>query len=201
MSTQSKPHLTPEQYLEIERTAEFKSEYCRGEMFAMSGASRVHNLIAVNAAALIHQQLRGRPCEAYPSDMRISVGSTGLYTYPDVNVVYGEPRFLDGTFDTLTNPTVLVEILSESTEAYDRGAKFGMYRSLESLAEYVLISSLRVSAELFTRQPDGLWLLNAKSGLEDCLDLKSIDCRLRLSDLYEKVEFSQTGAVITPHRS
>jgi Uma2 family endonuclease len=189
MSTLSKPYLTPEQYLAIERQAEFKSEYYQGEMFAMSGARRAHNLIAVNAVRELSQQLRGRSCEAYSNDMRVRVTSEELYTYPDLIIVCGEPMFLDNSFDTLLNPNVIVEVLSESTEAYDRGQKFKLYRSLDSLTEYLLISSQQVSAELFTRQPDGLWLLNAKSSLEDSLELHSVDCRLRLADLYEKVEF------------
>jgi Uma2 family endonuclease len=190
MPTLSKPYLTPEQYLAIERKAEFKSEYYQGEMFAISGAREAHNLIAVNAVASLHQQLRGRPCEAYSNDMRVRVTSEDLYTYPDLIIVCGEPMFLDNSFDTLLNPNVIVEVLSESTEAYDRGQKFKLYRSLDSLTEYLLISSQQVSAELFTRQSDGPWLLNAKSSLEDSLDLQSVDCRLRLADLYEKVAFS-----------
>ena len=189
MPTLSKPYLTPEQYLAIERKAEFKSEYYQGEMFAISGAREAHNLIAVNAVASLHQQLRGRPCEAYSNDMRVRVTSEELYTYPDLIIVCGEPMFLDNSFDTLLNPNVIVEVLSESTEAYDRGQKFKLYRSLDSLTEYLLISSQQVSAELFTRQSDGLWLLNAKSSLEDSLELHSVDCRLRLADLYEKVAF------------
>ena len=159
-------------------------------MFAISGAREAHNLIAVNAVASLHQQLRRRPCKTYSNDMRVRVTSEDLYTYPDLVIVCGEPRFLDNTFDTLLNPNVIVEVLSESTEAYDRGQKFKLYRSLDSLAEYLLISSQQVSAELFTRQSDGLWLLNAKSSLEDSLDLQSVDCRLRLAALYEKVAFS-----------
>src|SRR5208283_6215017 len=137
MSTQSKGYLTPEQYLEIERKAEFKSEYYQGEMFAMSGSRRVHNLIAMAAGASLYQQLRGRRCEAYASDMRVRVTPTGLYTYPDVVVVCGEPQFVDDTFDTLLNPTVIIEVLSDSTEVYDRDKKFELYGSLKSLAEYV----------------------------------------------------------------
>jgi Uma2 family endonuclease len=188
MSTQSKPFLTPEQYLEIERLAEFKSEYYRGEMFAMAGALEAHNLITLNVASGLHQQLRSRPCRTYSNDMRINVSATGLYTYPDVVVVCGEPRFLDDRRDTLLNPTVIVEVLSESTEAYDRGRKFGLYRSLESLAEYLLVGSQVVSTELFTRQPDGSWRMVATSSLEDTLSLASIGCRLSLADVYEKVE-------------
>jgi Uma2 family endonuclease len=190
MSTLAKPYLTPEQYLEIERKAEFRSEYYRGEMFAMSGAREPHILISGNAAAALHQQLRKRPCKAYSIDMRIRVTPAGLYAYPDVAVVCGEPEFLDADRDTLLNPTVIIEVLSESTEAYDRGLKFELYRSLESLSEYLLISSRRVSAELFTRQPDGRWLLTAVTRLEDSIDLPSVGCGLLLADLYEKVELS-----------
>ena len=191
MSTLSKSYLTPEQYLEIERKAEFKSEYYQGEMFAMSGARWAHLQIVTNTSGELRQQLRNRPCQPVSNDMRVRVTPVGLYTYPDVVVVCGEPQFLDDTFDTLLNPTVLVEILSQSTEAYDRDKKFELYRSLESLAEYVMISSLRVRVERFTRQPDGTWNYDEKTSLEDTIDLKSVDCHLRLADLYEKVTFAQ----------
>ena len=190
MSTQPKTLLTPEQYLEIEREAEFKSEYYQGEMFAMAGAREAHNLIAANLLAALHQQLRPRPCRVYMSDMRVRVSATGLYTYPDVTVVCGEPQFLDERRDTLLNPNLVVEVLSPSTEAYDRGRKFEHYRSIESVNEYLLVSSERVSAELFTRQPDGRFLLTAAARLEDSLDLQSVGCRLTLADLYEKVDFT-----------
>jgi len=188
MSTLSKSYLTEEQYLEIERKAEFKSEYYQGEMFAMSGAQMPHILITGNAFAELRQQLRRRPCTVYSSELRVCVTAAGLYTYPDVVVVCGEPKLLDSAFDTLLNPTVIIEVLSKSTEAYERGKKFELYSSLESLSEYLLISSDRVRAELFTRRPEG-WLLTAKSNLEDSIDLKSVECQLLLADLYEKVEF------------
>src|SRR5579872_2476540 len=129
MSTPPKSHLTPEQYLEIERKADFRSEYYHGEMFAMAGAQREHILITGNAVTALHQQLRNRPCEAYSTEMRVKVASTGLYTYPDVVVVCGKPEFLDSEVDTLLNPTLIVEVLSKSTEAYDRGLKFKLYRT------------------------------------------------------------------------
>src|SRR5664279_880128 len=137
MSTLPKSHLTPEEYLAIERKAEFKSEYVQGEMFAMSGAREPHVLITGNTLSELRQQLRKRPCKAYSTDMRVRVASTGLYTYPDVVVVCGDPHFLDENRDTLLNPTVIIEVLSNSTEAYDRGHKFELYRSQESLAEYL----------------------------------------------------------------
>jgi Uma2 family endonuclease len=130
--------------------------------------------------------------------MRVRVTPAGLYTYPDVVVVCGEPQFLDDTFDTLLNPTVIVEVLSESTEAYDRGRKFELYRSLESLAEYLLISSERVGVERFTRQPDGSWNFTAKASLEDSIDLQSVGCHLLLADLYEKVDFTPPQPVTAP---
>src|ERR1017187_5873973 len=170
MSTLPKTYLTPEQYLEIERKAEFKSEYYQGEMFAMAGARWAHNLILLNLASELRQQLRSRPCSVTSSDMRVRVNAKGLYTYPDVVVVCGEPQFLDERRDTLLNPTLIVEVLSESTEQYDRGRKFEHYRPLESLAEYLLVSSERVSVERYTRQPDGSWNYIAKASLEDSLD-------------------------------
>ena len=190
MATKPTTHLTPEQYLEIERNAEFKSEYYQGEMFAMAGAREAHNLIAFNLATELGVQLRKRPCRAYVSDMRVLVNSTGLYTYPDLTGVCAEPQFLDDTRDTLLNPVLIVEVLSPSTERYDRGRKFEHYRSVESVAEYLLISSDRINAELYTRQHDGTWNLRAVNKLEDALQLESVGVRLTLSDLYDKVDFA-----------
>ena len=190
MSTQPKTFLTPEQYLEIERKAEYKSEYYGGEMFAMAGAREAHNLIAMNLLARIHQQLSSGPFRVYPSNMRVCVNPTGLYTYPDIVVACEHPRFLEAERDTLLNPTLIVEVLSPSTEAYDRGRKFGHYRAIESLAEYLVVSSERVGAELFTRQADGAWLLMAAGELTDTLQLTATGCRLTLADLYAKVEFA-----------
>ncbi len=136
MSQQIIPYVSPEEYLRLERQSEYKSEYLNGEIFAMSGASRKHNLITGNIGSEFNQQLRGKPCEAYISDMRVKVTATGLYTYPDVIVVCGEPKFEDKYVDTLLNPTLLVEVLSPSTERYDRIAKSSYYRTLDSLAEH-----------------------------------------------------------------
>jgi Uma2 family endonuclease len=158
-------------------------------MFAMGRARQAHNVIVLNLAAEIRQQLRKRTCGAYVNDMRVRVSATGLYTYPDAVAFCGEPRFLDETRDTLLNPNLIVEVLSPSTEAYDRGRKFEHYRSVESVTEYLLVSSERVSAELYTRQPDGRFLLTAANRMEDSLDLQSVGVHLALTDLYEKVEF------------
>ena len=188
MSTQPKTFLTLEEYLEIERKAEYKSEYCDGEMFAMAGAGEDHNQLVMNLAIGLGSQFRSRPCRVYSNDMRVRVDATGLYTYSDVVVVCGERRYLDDRRDTLLNPSLLVEVLSPSTEAYDRGRKFESYRSIESLSEYLLVASDRVHVDLYTRRPDGRWLLTSASRLEDSLDLESIGCRLALADLYEKVD-------------
>jgi Uma2 family endonuclease len=193
MATHPKTLLTPEQYLEIERKAEFKSEYYQGEMFAMSGAREGHNLIVLNLGAELRQQLRKRACRAYVNDMRVRVGATGMYTYPDAIVVCGEPQFLDETRDTLLNPSLIVEVLSPSTEFYDRVRKFEHYSSVESVAEYLLVASERVRAELYTRQPDGRWLLTTADRMEDSLDLQSVGVHLALADLYEKVDFPAPG--------
>ena len=183
-----KPQYSPEEYLAIERAAECKSEYFAGEIFAMAGASRRHNLIATNVASELRQQLKGQPCEVYPSDMRIKVTATGLYTYPDVTVVCAQAQFEDDREDTLLNPTVLVEVLSKSTEAFDRGDKFAHYRRIESLAGYVLIAQDKQHIEWYTRQPDGQWLLSEAGGLNDSVRLNSIGCELQMSEVYEKVE-------------
>lgn len=190
MSTQAKTYLTPEQYLEIERAAEFRSEYYQGEMFAMAGAVRLHNLLVSNATREVSEQLRKRPCEAYTADMRVFIPATGLYTYPDVVAVCGERQFQDSRQDTLLNPNLIIEVLSPTTEAYDRGRKFEHFRSIGSLSEYLMVASDRVHADLFSKQPDGRWILTSAAQLEDFIDLQSIGCRLNLADLYEKVEFA-----------
>jgi Uma2 family endonuclease len=190
VSTQPKTFLTPEEYLEIERKAEFKSEYFNGEMFAMAGAKRAHNLVVTNLVAALHRQFRSRACEVYPADMRVRVAATGLYTYPDVVAICDVPHFLGDQEDTLLNPSVIVEVLSPSTEAYDRGRKFEHYKSLESLREYLLVAADRMHADLYTRQADGRWMLASADKLEDSLTLESVDATLLLADLYEKVELS-----------
>jgi Uma2 family endonuclease len=186
MSTQPRTLLTPEQYLEIERKAEYKSEYLNGEMFAMSGASRAHNLLATNVTAILRPQLRNRGCEIYASDMRVHIPATGLYTYPDIVVACGQPQFLDGNVDTLLNPTFLAEVLSPSTEAYDLGRKFEYYRKLESLSQYLVVAQDRLNANLYTKR-DGDWFLRGFNSMEDTLDLHSIGCKLTLADVYEDV--------------
>ena len=184
---------TPEQYLAMERKADFKSEYDGGYITAMAGASRKHNLIAGNLHGEIRAQIKGRPCEAYIGDMRLCVSPTGLYTYPDVMAVCGDRQYLDAEVDTLLNPTVIVEVLSASTESYDRGRKFRHYQHLPSLQEYVLIAQDEVSVERYTRRGDD-WVLSVFTRLDDTLRLTSIDCEIPLREIYDKVEFSGEAA-------
>jgi Uma2 family endonuclease len=188
MSSQTQQHYTPEEYLALERQAQCKSEYYAGEIFAMAGTSRWHNLIVTNVLRELSLQLKGRPCTTYPSDMRVKVSPTGLYTYPDVTVVCGEAQFEDNQQDTLLNPTLIVEVLSESTEAYDRGGKFAPYRKLASLMEYVLITQTKPHIEHYVRQSDNRWLLAEADSLQDTLYLPSIDCHLALAEVYDKVD-------------
>jgi Uma2 family endonuclease len=182
--------VSPEQYLEIERQAERRSEFRDGEMFAMPGANEAHNQVVVSVASELHSQFRSRQCCVYLCDMRVRVNPTRLYAYPDVVAVCGESRFLDDEEDTLLNPGLLVEVLSPSTEAYDRGRKFEQYKTLESLREYLLVASDRMHVDLYTRQADGRWLLTSADKPEDSLALESVNAQLTLADLYEKVELA-----------
>ena len=189
MSTVAKTFLTPEEYLARERLASFKSEFYRGETFAMAGASEQHNLIVLNVGSVLREQLKGRPCRVYPSDLRLRIPVTGLFTYPDLMVVCDEPRFEFDRRDVLTNPNVIVEVLSPTTEAYDRGVKFEQYRTLESLSQYVLIAQDRFAIDCFTRSMDGKWSLTSANEVEKTIELTSIGCSLPLVEVYDKVEW------------
>jgi Uma2 family endonuclease len=188
MATEPKPRYTPEEYLALERQAESRNEYLKGEIFAMTGASRRHNLITGNAFAALHAQLRrGGGCEVYSTDMRVRIPEMDLYTYPDLSVTCGEPRFEDGELDTLLNPVLIVEVLSKTTESYDRGMKFSYYRTLPSFAEYLLLSQDRVHAEHFVREATDRWVLTETDDPAKTLELPSIGCTLALSDVYDRV--------------
>jgi Uma2 family endonuclease len=190
MYQRAKRHFTPEQYLAMEDTADYKSEYFQGEIFVMAGASSNHNLIAGNVYAALHQSLRNKPCLVYTSDMRLLVKKNGLFTYPDVTVVCGRPQFFENRTDTVANPILVVEVLSESTKDYDRGFKFELYRALETLREYVLIDQSKVHVEHYQRLDDGRWLLQEFDRAEDTLQLLSVEFKIRLSEIYEKVDFA-----------
>jgi Uma2 family endonuclease len=191
MSTHPQKRFTPEEYLALERKTPLKSEYFNGEIFAMGGASPSHVLIVSNIVSDLSRQLKKRPCTVYASDLRVKVAPTGLYTYPDVVVVCGKALFDDDQKDTLLNPTLIVEVLSESTKDYDRGGKFEHYRAVESFKEYVLVAQDKHHVEHFVRQPDRRWLLSETNRIEDTLDLTSIGCRLALAEVYDKVEMAE----------
>jgi Uma2 family endonuclease len=184
------PHrrFTAAEYLEMERAANYRSEFVNGEIYAMSGASREHNLITVNISRELSQQLKGRPCETYSADMRVKVLDTGMYAYPDVVVVCGDPAFEDAHVDTLTNPTVLIEVLSPSTEAYDRGAKFSHYRRLSSLREYLLVACDRFSVVRYTKDHDR-WIFAEVNAEDEVITLAAIGCTLSLREIYDRVRF------------
>ena len=189
-SAAAKTRLTPEQYLAMERASETKHEYDHGRIIAMAGASRGHNLIALNLGSQIRDKLLDRPCEAYASDMRVRIGTSDLYVYPDVVVACGEPRFEHGDVDTLLNPTLIVEVLSPSTERRDRGRKFHQYRTIDSLQEYVMVSQDEVRIERYTRRA-GEWALSERNQIDTTLQLESIGCEIPLRQVYSKVAFPE----------
>lgn len=148
-------------------------------------------MIAWNIGGELRQKLKGKDCEAYPADMRVFVLETGLYTYPDLAVVCGEPRFQDEVFDTLLNPVLIIEVLFDSTEGYDRGKKFQHYRSIESLREYILVSSDEARIEKYVRSGDGFWYLSEAVRLKAEIEFSSIECRIALGEVYDKIDFSE----------
>jgi len=179
-------HYTAEEYLTLERSASCKSEFHDGQIFAMTGASRVHNLVSGNIYRELSLQLKKRPCEAYINDMRVKAVEANSYHYPDIIVACGTPQFEDSQVDTLLNPTLLIEVLSPSTEAYDRGGKFAHYRKIPTLREYLLVTQDQPTIERYVRQGD-VWILTDATGLEASVPLESIECVLSLRDVYDKV--------------
>jgi len=189
MATQPVPFLTVEQYLEIERAAEYKSEYIGGTMYAMSGGGFHHAFIAADTLVTLCGQLRGKKCNAVGSDLRLFCQASQVLTYPDVTI-FCEPRqVLDNRKDTLTDATVIVEVLSPSTQNYDRSEKFRYYRGLPSFREYLLLAQDEIRAEHYTRQSDSSWLFREFTNADTEIVLDSIGCRFRLGDVYQRVEF------------
>lgn len=198
-ATKLQPELyTVEEYLTFERESEERNEYIDGEIRAMAGESPTHGAVGFNLIASLGQQLRGKPCRGFTPNMKVRSGHPikqartpkGLFSYPDLMIVCGEMKFHDQFGDVLLNPTVIFEILSPSTESFDRGEKFWRYRAhLDSLTDYVLISQTLPLVEHFRRQPDDQWLLTTVSGLDAALELTSIGCRLSLAELYDSIEF------------
>ncbi len=183
--------MSEAEYLAMERASDIKHEYLNGYAYSMAGASDAHNIICANSIIVIGSQLRGGPCTIRPSDMRVKIAATGLHTYPDISVVCGESQFADGEFDTLLNPILVIEVLSPSTEKFDRGTKFQHYRQLESLHEYLLIAQDAPRIERYLKQADNTWNLADVTGLHATFDLPSIGCTLALADVYEKVMFPE----------
>ncbi|MCB1178231.1 MAG: Uma2 family endonuclease [Leptospiraceae bacterium] len=192
MQTAQNKKVSEEEYLELERKADIKSEYYNGEMFAMAGASLQHNQIVSNLIQLIGAKLKNSPCKVFPSDLRLNIKKSGLFTYPDLSIVCGKPILLDNKFDTLTNPTVLIEVLSPSTQDYDKGSKFTFYREIDSLKEYILVDSIKYKVEKFKKLEQGDWLFTETKEDEE-LKIESIDCTLSLKDIYEGVEREEVG--------
>jgi Uma2 family endonuclease len=179
--------LTPADYLRIERQAFERSEFIDGEMYAMAGAREKHVTVVTNLVVELGTQLKKRPCYVFSNDMRVKVNVKGDYTYPDVVIVCGEPQFEDEQEDSLLNPTVIIEVLSPSTEQYDRGEKFRRYRTLASLQEYLLISPNHCHVEHYRRVETYQWVLTETTKIQTTLKLPSVNCVLNLEEVYEKV--------------
>lgn len=195
MTPQSQPlRMTEEEYLARERKARFKSEFYDGEMFAMAGGSPMHSLIAANLITTLSNALKGRGYLTFTSDLRVKVEMTGLNTYPDASVVCGELRFADGEEDTLVNPTLVAEVLSDSTEAYDRGEKFEHYRRIPSLEACLLASQRKPALELYLRGKDGQWALREASGMDASLEIPPLSITVPLSEVFAQVKFPAAGA-------
>jgi Uma2 family endonuclease len=190
MAVAAQRWFTPEEYLTIEEKADHKSEYFQGEIFALAGGSSNHNLITGNTHTELNIALKGKACRVYVNDMRLLVKRNGLYTYPDVMVVCGKVEFVPNRNDTLTNPIVIVEVLSPATHSYDRVKKFSLYKQLDSLREYILVDSEQVHVtRLYRVQDSGQWMIEMEDARAAILRLESIGCEIPLARLYDKVEF------------
>ena len=193
MAAQPLSFYTPEQYLELEESAEFKSEYLSGQIYAMAGGGPEHSKIANNIGGEMRSLLKRGPCQVFNSDLRVTILPTGLKTYPDVTIICGEQQRHPLDKNSLINPTVLFEVLSPTTEAYDRGEKWAHYRHLDSLREYILVSQDKARVEQYVRQEDGSWKFTAADGREAALSLPSLGCALPLVEVYAGVTFPETG--------
>ncbi len=199
MTAVPKKKLTVAEYLAIEKAAEFKSEFYDGEMFAMAGASREHNALHNNLVIDIGSRLDGGPCRTYSSDQRVRVQATGLSTYPDVVIVCGGAQYDPDDRDALINPLAIVEILSPSTERYDRGTKFLHYQTIPSLREYILVSQSAILVQSLVRQPNEKWTLTTFSGSDSFLEMSAVPVRVSLARLYRDVELV-SPATLRPER-
>lgn len=196
MTAQAQPYISEEEYLTFERASAAKHEYYNGRIYAMTGAKEPHNLISGNLVASLHGQLRQKPCRVYSSDMRVKILKTGLNTYPDVLVICGQPQFTDAARDTVVNPILVIEVLSKSTELYDRSMKFQHYRTIDTLRDYILIAQNKHHIEHFARQEGSLWVFQEATDVSSEIYIHSIECVLKLADVYEKVDFEEDISVI-----
>ncbi|MBI5653021.1 MAG: Uma2 family endonuclease [Chloroflexi bacterium] len=188
MLARKKMFFTPEEYLNMEEAAAYKSEYYNGEIFAMAGGTSDHSLVAVSLTVELGQQLKGKPCRLYNSDMRLYIKQGGLFTYPDIMVVCGKIEFMANRKDTLANPLLIVEVLSDSTRAYDRGEKFNFYKTLPTLQEYILVECETARVERYQRAGEK-WTVETYEGLDAIVPLESIDCQVVLKMIYDKVSW------------
>ena len=195
MSTQPEHRYTAEDYLVFDRASETKNEFLDGVIYAMGGATARHVQIVGNVARELGNQLRDKPCVVYSTDLRVQVSQGGLYAYPDVVVVCGDPTFIDSKLDTLTNPLLIVEVLSDSTKNYDRGEKFERYRSIGSFREYILIAQEKVHIEQYVRQDDSSWVLRETNSLGDIIRLDAIACQLPVAEIYLKIPIKNVPTV------
>jgi len=189
MTTQTVTHVTPDEYLAAERLSDYRSEYLDGGVYPMTGGTANHTRIVSNIDTQLNIQLDDRPCDVFPIDMKVRLPDSRKFFYPDLVVVCGELQYHDERKDIITNPDLVVEVLSPSTEAFDRGAKFEAYRTIESLKEYLLVAQDRPFIEQFVRSETGKWEYAAAIGIESSLTLPSIECTLNLSAVYKRVEF------------
>jgi Uma2 family endonuclease len=191
---QKKEIITPGEYFETEAHAEYKSEYYYGEIFAMSGASVNHNLIVMNVGAGLYHSLKGSDCLVFPSDIKVELEKARHYAYPDVSVVCGDIEYADDRDDIITNPVVIIEVLSESTKDYDRGTKFQAYRKIPSLRDYILIDQYTCHAEHFFKNESGFWTLEEFQDMNDALSVRSVNAKLLLKDIYYRIKLTGTLA-------
>ncbi|HEX8353350.1 MAG TPA: Uma2 family endonuclease [Pyrinomonadaceae bacterium] len=189
MTTQTVTYVTPEEYLAAERLSETRGEYLDGGVYPMTGGSINHIRIVSNLTTELNIQLRDRDCDVLPTEMKVRLQESRKFFYPDICVVCSAPQFHDDRRDIITNPEVVVEILSPSTEAFDRGAKFQAYQTIESLKEYLLVAQDKPFIEQFVRGEGGRWTYAAAAGLEGSLTLPSVECTLNLAAVYKRVEF------------
>ncbi len=185
-------YISEKEYLDAERLALEKHEYYKGEVFAMSGASIPHNRIFANAFSEIGTKLKGKKCQPFGSDLRIHIPKNTLFTYPDISIICGEIETTDDKFDTITNPSVIIEILSSSTRNYDKGEKFTLYREIDSLQEYILIDSERILVEKFIRNSDNSWQLTEYKSIELSFSIATVALEMQLLDIYEGLDISKT---------